>query len=497
MEHRPARFFRILLLITSVSLQFTCSNTGEATSTPPPDSLNVDEVKVILGGVSGLTVGNGLYGYNTANLFTHLDIYTDNWETLQDGLPAVLRFPGGTLANFYHFDAPGYGYRQEDKQAVGGKAIENFERSLAMDRSLIQQKGLSKNHAHQMAELAKATGSSVLLVANLLTAPDNEILRMVEFFKSEQVHIAGLELGNEYYWSGAYSTTFPDGDSYVRRMQGLVLRMRQEHPDVPLAAVIAPLSSMKKANAKKQAFNASWNEAVRGFGDFDAVIAHLYSKKNSCDALAVVEEKCKCYADYSTQYSGPIMDRAMLDLESQFPGKEIWITEWNIKGVFSGIGNTMAQAIHYADFNLMTHRHESVTVSTYHNLLAKGDGFNAFASASNGKVKRQATGVVAELFGSFGDDPSLMESTIVDGAAGLRIQAYHGDKVQLMIINSGRDAVSIEIEGTDWKMAEVRSRVAPNFSSGPEEIQRLESHHERGPIILDGIGIHHIKLSAE
>ena len=497
MEHNPARFFRILILITCISLQFTCSNTGEATSTPSADSTVVVNARIVLEEVSDVQISSGLYGYNTANLFTHLDIENDDWKELGDGLPAVLRFPGGTLANFYHFDSPGYGYRAEDKQAVGGKAIENFERSLSMDRSLIQRKGLSENHAHQMAELANRTGSSVLLVANLLTSSDDEIMRMVEFFKSESVRISGMELGNEYYWSGAYSSTFPDGESYVSRMEGLVQRMRLEHPEIPLGVVIAPLSSMKKLNTKKEAFNASWNQAIIEFSDFDAIIAHLYSKNNACDGLSVQEEKCRCYADYSAQYNGHQMELAMLDLESRFPSKEIWITEWNIKGVFKGLGNTMAQAIHYADFSLMTHRHHAVTISTYHNLLAKGNGFNAFGSKSDGSVTKQATALIAELFKSFDDSTMLMESSITDGGDGIRAQAYQGDGIHLIVVNSRAEAVMMNIEGREWNNAEVNSRVAPTYASGPGQILSKYSQHEHGPLVLDGVGVHHIKLTAE
>jgi hypothetical protein len=103
MEHNPARFFRILILITCISLQFTCSNTGEATSTPSADSTVVVNARIVLEEVSDVQISSGLYGYNTANLFTHLDIENDDWKELGDGLPAVLRFPGGTLANFWSF----------------------------------------------------------------------------------------------------------------------------------------------------------------------------------------------------------------------------------------------------------------------------------------------------------------------------------------------------------------------------------------------------------
>ena len=53
------------------------------------------------------------------------------------------------------------------------------------------------NYINDFILLAKKNNSKVILVANIISAQEDDIINMIERFKTENIEILGVELGSE------------------------------------------------------------------------------------------------------------------------------------------------------------------------------------------------------------------------------------------------------------------------------------------------------------
>ena len=60
---------------------------------------------------SAQNIRENIFGFATSNTFTYCDasdtLFTNNVSRIN---PIVLRFPGGAVGNFYHYNGEGYGF---------------------------------------------------------------------------------------------------------------------------------------------------------------------------------------------------------------------------------------------------------------------------------------------------------------------------------------------------------------------------------------------------
>ena len=108
-----------------------------------------------------------IFGFATSNTFTYFNINDTNFsKKVQSISPNVLRFPGGAVGNFYHFNKPAYGLNLEEieKWHYGGfpKRAKGLLRSSKM-------KNHNQNYIEDFVIAANNTNASVVLVANLIT----------------------------------------------------------------------------------------------------------------------------------------------------------------------------------------------------------------------------------------------------------------------------------------------------------------------------------------
>ena len=53
-----------------------------------------------------------IFGFATSNTFTYFDVNGDEFKDKIDKIsPKILRFPGGAVGNFYHFNGSAYGMK--------------------------------------------------------------------------------------------------------------------------------------------------------------------------------------------------------------------------------------------------------------------------------------------------------------------------------------------------------------------------------------------------
>ncbi|MGB9624883.1 MAG: hypothetical protein ACPMAQ_08470 [Phycisphaerae bacterium] len=173
-------------------------------------------------------------------------------RAVEDLFPGTLRYPGGTLANYWnwrtgellqHPGAPGWSrgnpapYRLEDLK-------------LAVD----------------------ATGARPVLVLNMLTSTLEEQLAMLRHASRLGLPVRFIELGNEFYLSDkTYIERFPTAEDYGTEATRWIDRIRKEFPEARIAAVGA------HETARQAERRASWNrrliDTLRGA---DAIVLHVY-----------------------------------------------------------------------------------------------------------------------------------------------------------------------------------------------------------------------------
>lgn len=428
-------------------------------------------------------VNPNLHGFNTANMFMFYEPQSTATELIQQVNPQVLRFPGGTTANFYHFGGKGYGYRQEDAALVqGSNAFENISKSYTAEQKLLSQGELTQNYAVPFADLALEVQANVVLVANLFSGSDEEVLDMVQYFVNRGVHVVGIELGNEYYFK-AYDSVFPTVEAYIERAEKLAQKLKQAHPDIPLAAVAATSAELRETGARKAESLVEWNQKLGQERFYDAIITHMYSKPKKCMNLAQAE-KFDCSLSANTVFAYKKMPDAVEYYKQFYGNKPVWITEWNMQGVFEYAGNTFLQMAYYADFAFSMVQQQRIDLACYHNLLSGGSGFNMIGvrnkseqTAQSGKFLRRTAYYTAELLkpiftGSVTQLRNPLEPS-VEIARDVTIRAYKlaNQRLVLYFVNKSADPISLaqlEFDAAlpDYDQAAVSYVIAEDLTSG-------------------------------
>ncbi|NNC82909.1 MAG: hypothetical protein HKN79_04965, partial [Flavobacteriales bacterium] len=349
-----------------------------------------------------------------------------------------------------------YGYDETDleKMNTGTGPYKNARKSIQRNSSMVQSKSRSSNYAEDFVELVESLDCEVLLVANLL-GEDDDVLKMIRFFHERGIGIAGVELGNEYYLK-AYWKTFPNVNAYIQRATQASDRIRAEFPDIPLGAVAASSSELKSVSMKQKLYFDNWNQGLAQEDFYDALITHVYSNKKTCQDMNT-QARVDCYLEHNSDFILEI-ETGLQSLSSTFKGKPIWITEWNMKHVFDGLGNTSLQGLYYADFLTALAQIEEVEVATYHNLLTSSTGYNLIAKDKNRPSAKAPSHVpravhpVASLLAPIFDgshrvrsftmesiDPKKMSISVFADADTLRYVLINKTEAQLSLQSLGLD----------------------------------------------------------
>ncbi|MCZ2394146.1 MAG: hypothetical protein LC105_09835 [Chitinophagales bacterium] len=339
-----------LLLISCYQIPVSTSTTSTP-PTPPKTSTQKPTVgidnssqQVILPSLSNKVViqpdfskqyipNANLISFNTGFLFTAPIETEPAVKTITQTLrPVALRFPGGTLANYYHPDGKGYGFRQEDVK--GG--FPEITRAMAL---------FDKNAIYHFTTVCKMTNSQVVYVANLMTGTIEETLWALDYFKSQNIQVIGVELGNEFYLT-QYRTYFPTVETYIQKAKEFATAIRKKHPQLKLGIVAAdPTEANPKGSYQK--FQNLWNYTLGKENFYDFYIPHLYSNVSTCEKKGGDDLKSvfSC-TDLTLAPEFYHYHQIVLEHYKQFYGhKKMWITEWNVDAA-----STVANTIRHAEF---------------------------------------------------------------------------------------------------------------------------------------------------
>lgn len=335
------------------------------------------------------------FGFNTANLFLYCPELVNEQEAIASILKEsggdVLRFPGGTTANFYHPQLPGYGYTLEDLELLNASRMqEHMAQVVKAETKQLGAYGIEENFIHAFAKLAVHTDQKVLYVANLLSGTLQETLMALEILSSNGVGLEGVELGNEYYLK-AYAKAFPTVEDYLMEAERYTEAIRQVYPDLAISVVAAPVADMKAVSTRDK----EWNSTLSTYRFYDALSVHFYPYGDR----SIKQTLTPCSFDEAIKMGFEQPKAALERYAALFPEKEVWITEWNVAGGPKWCNNSVAHAFFITLMQEVLSSEPQVTCSIYHTLVSKAsEGFNAYRPDKESGLAAQPNAGALALF---------------------------------------------------------------------------------------------------
>ena len=331
-------------------------------------------------------VSNDIFGFATSNTFSYFNIHDSIFQkNIKEISPKLLRFPGGAVGNFYHFNQSAYGLDiKEIDSLISGK----FPKRARGLISYSKRRGHKKNYIDDFIVLAKLTNARVIVVANVLTESDKNILAMINKLHENDIHIIGVELGSELsnksYFDKGYTI-----DHYIKRCKNLSQYIKEVFPEMKTAIVAAPIIKNKMHR------HYIWNSKLSKLNFYDAIIIHSYAKvvkgKNQYGQMIEEEEegdlsisfskyKQRIHAYFNNGYANEINNYNLV-----FNNLPIWITEWNLQ-YSKKTGNTHLQGLFVANYFLELISNpllKNIKLTTFHNLAGRDFGGSVFQMKNN------------------------------------------------------------------------------------------------------------------
>ena len=341
----------------------------------------------------GQEIEKNIFGFATSNTFTYFNVLDTSFVNKVNKLnPQILRFPGGAVGNFYHFDKSGYGFDfNEIDQYHDGKFP---KRSRGLESARKKNKH-QHNYINDFIELAKKTNAKAVLVANPFGDNDNDIILMINKLHANNIKVVGVELGSELsnrsYFLKGY--TIEDYILFAQRCSKLI---KNHFPEIKIAVVAAPLGK------KKGHRHNIWNKKLSSMNFYDAIIIHSYAqviKGDALDGQMVFEEiernnkkqEFQIYKDRVITYFNNHYPKEVQEYSNLY-NKPIWVTEWNLH-ISKTTGNTLLQSLFVAQYileALSNSKLSSIELTTYHNLAGRDVSGSIFRNNKE-KVEIQST----------------------------------------------------------------------------------------------------------
>lgn len=302
--------------------------------------------------------------------------------------PHYLRFPGGTVANYFDWRS-------------GQLSVPRVERGASIYRTFLVQRGepasrrLHPNGVtiEQFAALAKTAGAEIVFVPNLESSTVAEQAAWFEHMHALGIVPRQIELGNEFYLALLMDAEtlriFPDWQTTLERSKEYLDGFSRYLPAGARVAVQAAGSRFhhtEDPGTGRVHHEWQWDDAMTAEPWFQAVTTHLYP---GIDTVAGEGASRGLPATLDRVYPAMLAridagtERVLEFLEGKLPDKEIWITEW---GAFAPEATFGGVEVHFdgmwlhmvARGMLAMLRHPAVTVATYHSMFASGNLMSLF-----------------------------------------------------------------------------------------------------------------------
>jgi len=318
---------------------------------------------------------------------------TDKWYSKRDitlmqdlGL-RILRVPDGTAANYY-LSKDGSLVNANDPRYSG--ITTGFEYTSVNGIN----NGLNGIFLEDIFKTPNELNLPSTFVLNVAYQTVDEIVDEVRKIKQLSNQPVRIEMGNEFYLN-KYGKEFPSVKDYVQKARLVYQAIKAIDPSIKVGIVILdkwqetiivknpdahrpndPLDLVDTANNRYVRWE-EWNRTIAANPDiYDAVIPHEYTGIHSIDDLTQKKFMDFLYVNNENRY------QLIKEQSNEFPGKEIWITEYGgISGLTFGgetnlsekgrihLGKTPAYSIHYMERFMNFMKTGKVQLTAYHCLI--------------------------------------------------------------------------------------------------------------------------------
>ena len=321
-------------------------------------------------------VQEGLLGFNSAFSFTlGIDKEKEILDLSKQLTPRVLRFPGGTLANYFHPKGPGYGLKEGEVKGQG-----------VMYKELQKQAALSSNALDDYIEYSKTVKHKCLYVANIITGTPDDVIYAINKIKASGTEVIGVELGNELYFN-EYRALFPNVQTYINKAKMFAGPIRKAFPEIKIGVIAAKLAGEAGGTVGTGAFADEWNTGLGKETFYDAFIVHTYVKDDNCAEMAEsdLQKGFDCEYDLLSPIFYQLSSRLFDPFKKYYGNKKMWFTEWNVKTPKT-VRNTFIHASFVTealmDMNDFNQKNNNVLEnSSFHNFISQGRGYGTIVES--------------------------------------------------------------------------------------------------------------------
>jgi len=331
-----------------------------------------------------------IFGFNGANTIQPDQSWNDILENqapltrLQDLNARVLRYPGGTLGNYWDW-RKGWFLSQHDLQN-GILLPEKFNPELPNNSGTI----VFDDKLETFLECLSHSNAKPMWQMNVLTSDFSYQLSTLYAGKTKGVTSEFVELGNEFYLGDSDNRlVFPNVDHYAEKAIDWSSRIKSIPPFINTK--IAALGSENDSGAepgRRRLWLGRLLENLNGNSDINAITLHHYiaakftgiNNNISCPASLSSADIKRAFANV-IQSAREMVEDEISQISNT--GKETWITEFNLFDKKHAIHGTWFNAMFTSSMLLTYLEGSNVTKIMPHTL--SGDGiFSGIYSNNSG-----------------------------------------------------------------------------------------------------------------
>ena len=383
-ESRIARLITIIAILILCLILYTMVYDHDM-----PDT-SVEALQIKIDTKSNTPLRKDLYGFNSNMMSGDYGYLDEDFVALAKALqPQTLRFPGGTVGNFYHWKISGF--RQDEMNSTLSTQLNKRNRGN-FDKLKKRRDGIISFDDYMM--LCQDLDITPIVVVNLWTGNPAESAAWVQYTMEKGYEVKHWELGNEYYLPH-YVKKFRTVEIYMNEAKKHALAMKAVNPDIKVSICATPVAFHKEGFLIKSV-QRKWDEKLSTYAAptssdwFDAYSVHVYAYK------AVKNVEIDIMRRYLFGWIHYECEEAMNYYQDLFPDKEMWVTEWNIANPANRVANTQLHAMYVGDFFLKLLSYPHITHANFHVITGPGKGFPVFS---------RITPVNTKTFWKYGGEP--------------------------------------------------------------------------------------------
>lgn len=393
---------RLSFVALSVAMLSACGQTAVGTKTEAPTPVSASALRVYASLAPGSRALSGqFFGYN-------LDVGAEQaWQSdphlaaqAASMAPGTLRYPGGTVANYWNWVIGWYGTRPN-----GAKGA-------------YYESGKSSFTLQDLKQLVKASGATPIFDVNIMTATLKSQVEMLQAAQRLGLPVRLVELGNEFYLPNPdYVRAFPTPLTYAQRVAAWLPTLHKDFPGAQIAAV--GYAETGKSTLRESTWNVSVLRTAAGLQD---LTMHIYFHPRAALGVAGSQHTEQVLALPFSQWD--LIEQHSLQTLPR--NTNIWITEFNmmnnVKGprgqrTFPPPQGTWTQGLFAGTMDLLFLRDPRIALVDYHALVGTHGGYGALnpntgqpspSGAVQQLIHRAAAGMTFSQTLTFGGGPLLL-----------------------------------------------------------------------------------------